>query len=260
MNTLGKISNFVGNTFAIWVLLFGALAFFAPSAFTWIAPYIVPLLGIVMFGMGLTLSANDFKEVFKRPLDVLIGVVAQFLIMPLVAFLLAYFLPVSREVALGIILVGCCPGGTASNVMTDVFGERGHGAVGRRHLGFDDFGADFDAFAHLAFSWKMAVRIRCRVVLVNRQSRADSDCFRAHRPGAVPKASKSVHPGAAARFGHRHCSHRRRRRRAKPSRHCQKRASYFSDCSRSQRIGAAAWVLVCQTVSPVAAKTKGDFH
>ncbi|MGG3019959.1 bile acid:sodium symporter family protein [Geobacillus stearothermophilus] len=118
MNTLGKISNFVGNTFTIWVLLFGALAFFAPSAFTWIAPYIVPLLGIVMFGMGLTLSANDFKEVFKRPLDVLIGVVAQFLIMPLVAFLLAYFLPVSREVALGIILVGCCPGGTASNVMT----------------------------------------------------------------------------------------------------------------------------------------------
>jgi bile acid:Na+ symporter, BASS family len=118
METLAKFSNFVGNTFAVWVLLFAALAFYDPNAFTWIAPYIVPLLGIVMFGMGLTLSPNDFKEVFKRPAEVLIGVVAQFLIMPLVAFLLARYLPVSREVALGILLVGCCPGGTASNVMT----------------------------------------------------------------------------------------------------------------------------------------------
>jgi bile acid:Na+ symporter, BASS family len=118
MGILAKFSNFVGNTFAVWVLLFAALAFYNPNAFTWIAPYIAPLLGIVMFGMGLTLSVNDFKEIFKRPTEVLIGVVAQFLIMPLVAFLLAHYLPVSREVALGIILVGCCPGGTASNVMT----------------------------------------------------------------------------------------------------------------------------------------------
>ncbi|OQO98739.1 sodium transporter [Geobacillus sp. 44C] len=118
MEILAKFSNFVGNTFAVWVLLFAALAFYDPNAFTWIAPYIVPLLGVVMFGMGLTLSPNDFKEVFKRPAEVLIGVVAQFLIMPLVAFLLARYLPVSREVALGILLVGCCPGGTASNVMT----------------------------------------------------------------------------------------------------------------------------------------------
>lgn len=118
MEILAKFSNFVGNTFAVWVLLFAALAFYDPNAFTWIAPYIVPLLGVVMFGMGLTLSPNDFKEVFKRPVEVLIGVVAQFLIMPLVAFLLARYLPVSREVALGILLVGCCPGGTASNVMT----------------------------------------------------------------------------------------------------------------------------------------------
>lgn len=118
MEKLAKISNFVGNTFAIWVVLFAAFAFYSPKTFTWIAPYIVPLLGIVMFGMGLTLSVNDFKEVLKRPKEVLIGVVAQFLIMPLIAFLLAHYLPVSREVALGIILVGSCPGGTASNVMT----------------------------------------------------------------------------------------------------------------------------------------------
>ena len=113
-----KISTFVGNTFAIWVLLFAVLGFLQPDAFTWIVPYIVPLLGIVMFGMGLTLSLNDFKEVIARPKEILIGVTAQFLIMPLLAFLLATLLPVSREVALGIILVGCCPGGTASNVIT----------------------------------------------------------------------------------------------------------------------------------------------
>jgi bile acid:Na+ symporter, BASS family len=118
MKTLEKISQFVGNTFAIWVLVFAALAFFSPTTFTWIAPHIPLLLGIIMFGMGLTLSANDFKEVFKRPKDVAIGVVGQFLIMPLLAFLLAKGLNLSPEIAVGVILVGCCPGGTASNVMT----------------------------------------------------------------------------------------------------------------------------------------------
>ncbi|PLT33109.1 bile acid:sodium symporter family protein [Bacillus sp. V5-8f] len=118
MKTLERISHFVGNTFAIWVLLFAALAFFSPSTFTWIAPYIVPLLGIIMFGMGLTISANDFKEVLKRPKDVAVGVVGQFVIMPSLAFILAKALQLPPEIAVGVILVGCCPGGTASNVMT----------------------------------------------------------------------------------------------------------------------------------------------
>lgn len=118
MKALEKISNFVGSTFAIWVLLFAIIAFFFPSGFTWIAPYIAPLLGIVMFGMGLTLSPGDFNEVFKRPKEVALGVGAQFVIMPLVAFALVTILPVPPVVAVGIILVGSCPGGTASNVMT----------------------------------------------------------------------------------------------------------------------------------------------
>jgi bile acid:Na+ symporter, BASS family len=118
LKSLERLSSFVGNTFAVWVLLFAFLSFFIPSGFTWIAPYIVPLLGIIMFGMGLTLSANDFKEVFRRPKDVAIGVGAQFVIMPLLAFALATLLPVPPEVAVGVILVGCCPGGTSSNVMT----------------------------------------------------------------------------------------------------------------------------------------------
>ena len=118
MQLLARLSRFVGNTFAIWVLLFAALAFFFPGGFRGIAPYIVPLLGLIMFGMGLTLSKADFIEVTRRPRDVLIGVLGQFIIMPGLAWLLATGLALPPEVAVGVILVGCCPGGTASNVMT----------------------------------------------------------------------------------------------------------------------------------------------
>ncbi|ASN06101.1 bile acid:sodium symporter family protein [Virgibacillus necropolis] len=118
MKTLGKISNFAGNTFAIWVILFAILAFFLPGGFTWIAPHIALLLGVIMFGMGLTLSLSDFKAVFQAPKSVLITVLAQFIVMPLLAFGLATVFQLPAEIAVGVILVGCCPGGTASNVMT----------------------------------------------------------------------------------------------------------------------------------------------
>jgi BASS family bile acid:Na+ symporter len=118
MQALVRLSQFVGKTFAVWVLLFAVLAFFAPAQFRWIAAWIVPLLGIIMFGMGLTLSKQDFREVLRRPLDVLIGVLGQFIIMPGLAWLLCRALQLPPEIAIGVILVGCCPGGTASNVMT----------------------------------------------------------------------------------------------------------------------------------------------
>lgn len=118
MAALGRFSAFVGRTFAIWVLVFAVLGFLLPSTFSLFAPWIVVLLGIIMFGMGLTISGEDFREVGRRPFDVAIGVVGQFLIMPLLAVLLTRIIPMSSEVAAGVILVGCCPGGTASNVMT----------------------------------------------------------------------------------------------------------------------------------------------
>jgi BASS family bile acid:Na+ symporter len=118
VHPVARFSRFVGNTFAIWVLLFAALAFYYPETFKVIGPYIVPLLGIVMFGMGLTLSKADFREVTRRPRDVVIGVLGQFIIMPGLAWVLAKTLNLPPEVAVGVILVGCCPGGTASNVMT----------------------------------------------------------------------------------------------------------------------------------------------
>ncbi|MHB2264694.1 bile acid:sodium symporter family protein [Aliihoeflea sp. PC F10.4] len=118
MQFLASLSAFVGRTFAIWVILFAVLGFFLPATFSPIAPYIVTLLGIIMFGMGLTLSLGDFREVVRRPVDVGVGVGSQFLIMPLIALALTTIIPMSPEVAAGVILVGCCPGGTSSNVMT----------------------------------------------------------------------------------------------------------------------------------------------
>lgn len=118
LNTFVKVSQFAGKTFAIWVLLFAAFAFFLPAQFTWIAPYISILLGVIMFGMGMTISGEDFKEVGRHPIKVIIGVLAQFIVMPSLAFALAKGLRLEPEIAIGVILVGCCPGGTASNVMT----------------------------------------------------------------------------------------------------------------------------------------------
>lgn len=118
MKILERISIAAGNTFAIWVVLFAILAFFFPAGFTWIAPHISLVLGIIMFGMGLTLSLQDFKGIIKAPKSVLIGVLAQYTIMPLLAYGLAHLFQLPPEVAVGVILVGCCPGGTASNVIT----------------------------------------------------------------------------------------------------------------------------------------------
>ncbi|KOO46328.1 bile acid:sodium symporter family protein [Priestia koreensis] len=118
MKTVERISKFAGDTFAIWVVVVATISFFVPSAFTWIAPYISILLGIIMFGMGLTLSLSDFKALLKTPKSVMIGVLAQFIIMPLVAYALANLFNLPPQAAVGVILVGCCPGGTASNVMT----------------------------------------------------------------------------------------------------------------------------------------------
>ncbi|TBU93980.1 bile acid:sodium symporter family protein [Phytopseudomonas dryadis] len=118
MSALIALSRFVGNTFALWVLLFAVLAFLLPGAFLPLTSWIVPLLGLIMFGMGLTLKAGDFREVARHPLRVLIGVLAQFIIMPCLAWLLCKLFALPAEIAVGVILVGCCPGGTASNVIT----------------------------------------------------------------------------------------------------------------------------------------------
>lgn len=118
MPYLLKLTQFVSKTFALWVLLFAFLAFVSPEAFLEIRGYIPYLLGIVMFGMGITLTFNDFSEVVKHPKSVIVGVVGQFVIMPAIAFALAKVFALPTDLAIGVILVGACPGGTSSNVMT----------------------------------------------------------------------------------------------------------------------------------------------
>src|SRR5699024_1489585 len=117
MKALSSFSHFVSKYFIVWVLALAVIAYYSPSGFTWIAPYISLLFGIIMFGMGLRLNAKDFAMVFKIPFPVIIGILAQYIIMPVVAFALAKLLNLSPELAAGLVLVGACPGGTASNVM-----------------------------------------------------------------------------------------------------------------------------------------------
>lgn len=103
----------------VLVLLAAVLALLFPGFFCHIKPSLInPLLGVIMFGMGLTLRADDFRVVFMRPKDVIAGCLAQFTVMPLLAFALSKLFSLDEALTVGMILVGCCPGGTASNVIT----------------------------------------------------------------------------------------------------------------------------------------------
>lgn len=127
MHMLLRLTQFVSKTFAIWVVVFALLAAQFPDVFKQFVPWIPYLLGAVMLGMGLTLTFKDFSEVTKNPKSVIFGVIAQFIVMPSVAFALAKIFNLPSELAIGVILVGCCPGGTSSNVMT--FLARGNTAL-----------------------------------------------------------------------------------------------------------------------------------
>ena len=119
MKTLEKVSDFVGKYMAAIVIVVAAGALFFPGPFSVVkTAWVNNLLGIVMFGMGLTLKPEDFKVVFSRPKDVIIGCVAQFTLMPFLAWALTQVFHLPTELAIGVILVGTCPGGTSSNVMT----------------------------------------------------------------------------------------------------------------------------------------------
>lgn len=104
--------------FPILIVIGGLIGYFSPDVVAPISGWTTWLLGMVMFGMGLTLKVADFAFIAKKPLPVLIGVVAQFVIMPLLAVMITKLLNLPPEIAAGVILVGCAPGGTTSNVVT----------------------------------------------------------------------------------------------------------------------------------------------
>jgi len=114
-----KICDFITRYMSAIVLAAAAGAFLAPGFFGHVrTSWITPLLGCVMFGMGLTLDIRDIAKVFSRPKHIIIGCLCQFTIMPVLAFLLAKAFQLPPELTIGVILVGCCPGGTSSNVIT----------------------------------------------------------------------------------------------------------------------------------------------
>jgi len=118
MSAFLRFTQFIQKTFALWVIVFAALALWQPEFFVWMKAYIPWILGIIMLGMGMTMTVDDFKGVLQSPKAVLIGVVAQFVVMPGLAYVLCKLFNLPPEIAVGVILVGCCPGGTASNVIT----------------------------------------------------------------------------------------------------------------------------------------------
>ncbi|AVQ33702.1 bile acid:sodium symporter family protein [Staphylococcus muscae] len=115
---LQRIGHFASKTFLVWVLLVSIIAFTAPHLFTGVGDIIPYLLGVVMLGMGLTIKVSDFKLIFKYPKPVITGVVLQYTIMPLLAYLIVKAFQLPPDIAIGVLLVGCCPGGTTSNVMS----------------------------------------------------------------------------------------------------------------------------------------------
>ncbi|CAL9600789.1 Pantothenate precursors transporter PanS [Nocardiopsis dassonvillei] len=117
MNTIKNIADFTGRWFALLVLGGAVLGLLLPGATAPLTPYIPLLLGVIMFGMGLTMSPADFTVVARHPWAALLGVLAQYTVMPLLGWGIAHLLGLPPMLTVGMILVGAAPGGTASNVI-----------------------------------------------------------------------------------------------------------------------------------------------
>ena len=115
---IDKIIRICTRYMAVGVILAGIFGIFFPSVMKPLSPYIPIMLGIIMFGMGMSLTPGDFRNVFKQPKNVALGSLLQFVIMPALAAVLIQIFALPPAIAIGVVLVGCCPGGTASNVIS----------------------------------------------------------------------------------------------------------------------------------------------
>ena len=118
LSVLRRLSVALTRFMGVIIIAFSALALWQPWIFSWVAPHISSMLGIIMLGMGMTLHWQDFSHVLRHPRDLGLGLVVQFGCMPLLAFALCHVFALPPELAMGMILVGTAPGGTASNVLT----------------------------------------------------------------------------------------------------------------------------------------------
>ena len=117
LSVLRRLSVVLTRFMGVIIIAFSALALWQPWIFSWVAPHISAMLGIIMLGMGMTLHWQDFSHVLRHPRDLGLGLVVQFGCMPLLAFALCHVFALPPELAMGMILVGTAPGGTASNVL-----------------------------------------------------------------------------------------------------------------------------------------------
>ena len=118
LSVLRRLSVALTRFMGVIIIAFSALALWQPWIFSWVAPHISAMLGIIMLGMGMTLHWQDFSHVLRHPRDLGLGLLVQFGCMPLLAFALCHVFALPPELAMGMILVGTAPGGTASNVLT----------------------------------------------------------------------------------------------------------------------------------------------
>ena len=120
MNILLSASRWLARYTSLFIILVAIVSFIFPQTFAWVqqGQRASVILGLIMLTMGCTLSAEDFRILLSRPIDILIGSIAQYTIMPLVAWTLAQIFHLDTFMAAGIILVGCCPGGVSSNIMS----------------------------------------------------------------------------------------------------------------------------------------------
>ena len=118
MNSVERLFITLANLFPVWVLTGAGLALWKPETATWFQPHWIPyFLGLIMLSMGLTLSLEDFFRVLKMPKSILLGVGLQYTIMPGLGYALALGFNLPLDFVIGLVLVACCPGGTASNVV-----------------------------------------------------------------------------------------------------------------------------------------------
>lgn len=116
---LQAASRWLASYTSYFIIGIAVVTFFIPDLFVWVKGHAqTAILGFIMLTMGLTLSTTDFKVLLSRPLDIFIGACAQFILMPLIAYTLVHVFQLDRQLAIGILLVGCCPGGVSSNIMS----------------------------------------------------------------------------------------------------------------------------------------------
>lgn len=120
MDKVSSLSRKITQNIGLIIIVFSVIAYFLPDYFSWMTNYTTIFLALAMFGMGTSIDGDSFAGILKNPKEVIIGSLAQFTIMPLVAYLLSIVFGLNKDIALGVILVGSCPGGTASNVITHI--------------------------------------------------------------------------------------------------------------------------------------------